>query len=259
MAFELFSYVDDSNSYNASSPFPTTDELWVRFLFRNGTDDTDALNSYPLFGRGASLVDMSWSDFVMGMGNFALTEVSDWCTACQSINLFCEAIWDDTNNGSSTDNSTASGEKKLSPVIGGVIGATLTLGLFIIVFIVLMLFGFRLDYHPKQKQSADGAEGGIGVLKRNGSGGGGFKGAEKLASDTDLRLKGGAGASVIRHERVGSWELNESPTSPTDQKHSSLDKELGRVVSTADYGRGSEDGIGNVNPFGDPVKAVDQV
>ena len=99
------------------------------------------------------------------------------------------------------------------------------------------------------------------MLRRSGSGNGGFKGAEKLASDTDLRLKGGAGATVIRHERVGSWELNESPT---DKKHSSLDKEIesgnvSRVVSKADYGRNSEDGIGNVNPFGDPVKPLDQV
>lgn len=85
--------------------------------------------------------------------------------------------------------------------------------------------------------------------------GGGFKGAEKLASDTDLRLKGGAGATIVRHERVGSWELNESPT---DSKHTSLDKEI-ESERAANYERRSEDGIGNVNPFGDPVKAVDHI
>lgn len=85
--------------------------------------------------------------------------------------------------------------------------------------------------------------------------GGGFKGAEKLASDTDLHLKGGAGVTVVRHERVGSWELNDSPT---DRRPSSLDRgiESGRA---ANYARRSEDGIEHVNPFGDPVKAVDQV
>lgn len=260
MVFELFSYTGEGNSFNASATFPTTDDLWVRFLFRNGTSDTEELISYPLFGRGNSQVDMTWDDFVTGMGDFSLNEVSDWCTSCQSINLFCEAIWTDIDNGTSSSTNGNSHEKKLSPVIGGVIGATVTIGLFIICAIVLILFGFRLDYHEKRAKGVDGSEGGIGVLKRNGSAGG-FKGAEKLASDTDLRLKSGAGATIVRHERVGSWELNESPTSPTDRKHSSLDKEIerGRVVSTADYGRHSEDGIGNINPFGDPVKPVDHV
>jgi len=207
---------------------------------------------------------MTWSDFMTGMGGFSLNEVADWCSVCESVNLFCEAIASDLTNstGSSTDNGD--GKKGLSPVIGGVIGATVTIALFVICAIVMVLFGFRLDYHEKRAKGANTSDvGGIAVLKRNGSGGGGFKGAEKLASDTDLTLKGGAGASVIRHERVGSWELNESPVSPTSTvgKHSSLDKEIesGRVVSKADYGRNSEDGLEHVNPFGDPVKAVDQV
>ena len=77
MSFELFS---NPNPSNYSNLFPSsTDELWVRFLFRNGTDDTSALTSYPLFGRGNSQVDMSWSDFVTAMGEFALSEVADWC------------------------------------------------------------------------------------------------------------------------------------------------------------------------------------
>jgi len=50
--------------------------------------------------------------------------------------------------------------------------------------------------------------------------------------------------------------LNESPT-----KQGSLDKDVesGRVVSGADYGRRSEDGMERIDPFGDPVKAVDTV
>lgn len=204
---------------------------------------------------------MSWNDFVTGMGGFALSDVSEWCNQCQTINLFCEAIYSTMDNSSSSSGSNSSNHNKVSPVIGGVIGAAVTLGLFIITAIILLLLGFRLDHHGKRAAGTEGDAGGIGVLRRSSSGGGGFKGAEKLASDTDLRLKGGAGASVIRHERVGSWELNESPTSPTSTKHSSLDTKVGsgRVVSTADYGRNSEDGIGNVNPFGEPVKAVDHI
>jgi len=174
------------------------------------------------------------------------------------VTLFCEAIEGNTisSNGSST--STSSDSKGVSPAVAGVIGATVTIAIFILVAAVLLLLGFRLNYRDR-KGAAVGPAGDLGVLKRSGSGAnGGFKGAEKLASDTDLRLKNGAGASVVRHERVGSWELNESPVSPTE--HSSLDKQMesGRVVSTADYSRHSED-HGLENPFGDPVKPLDQV
>jgi hypothetical protein len=251
MAFELFSYVDDDQQ-NESVPFPSTADLWVRFMFRNGTNETDGLVAYPLFSHGPSSIDMTWSDFVMNMGEFAMNEVADWCTACLSDNLFCAGIMENING---SQDEVVNGKKQLSPVIGGVIGATLTIGLFIICTLVLLLLGFRLDYHEKRKGTESNEAGGLGVLKRSVTGGG-FKGAEKLASDTDLRLKGGAGVTVIRHERVGSWELNESPT---DRKHSSLDKEIesGRQAS---YGRRSEDvGRENVDPFGDPVEAVDQV
>ena len=253
MSFELFSYATSDQALNLSTPFPSTDALWVRFLFRNGTGDTDALTSYPLFGRGNSEVDMTWADFTLGMGDFYLNNPLDWCTECgaSTVTLFCEAF--EANVQGST-NSTS--KRELSPVIGGVIGATITLGLCIFTAIALYIFGFRLDHHSKDEKRGD-----LGVMKRKGSGNGGFKGAEKLASDTDLRLKGGAGATVVRHERVGSWELNESPTG--NKKHLSLDNEMkgDRVVSRVDYRRHSEDdiGIGNVNPFGDPVKPHDQV
>lgn len=252
MAFELFSYIDDSQLYNDSLPFPSTDDLWVRFMFRNGTNETDGLVAYPLFNHGPSSIDMMWSDFVTNMGEFAMNEVSDWCSTCLSDNLFCSEILENING---TPEAGDSGKKPLSPVIGGVIGATLTIGLFIICALVLLLLGFRLDYHEKRKGAESTEAGGLGVLKRSVTGGG-FKGAEKLASDTDLRLKGGAGVTVVRHERVGSWELNESPT---DRKHSSLDKEI-ESGRQANYGRRSEDvGHENVDPFGDPVKAIDQV
>lgn len=258
MTFELFSYAVESANKNLTTPFPNTDDLWVQFLYRNGTDDSQAIISYPLFGRGNSEVAMKWKDFASGMGAFALNDIVDWCTSCKSITLFCEAMEDNTisqNCSSSSGASSSANKGGISGPIAGVIGATVTIASFILVAAILMLMGFRIDYHDR-KASAAGAGGDIGVLKRSGSGG--FKGAEKLASDIDLRLKGGAGASVVRHERVGSWELHESPTSPGG--HSSLDKEIesGRVVSTADYSRHSED-IGHENPFGDPVKPLDQV
>lgn len=257
MVFELFSPAGTGNA-SYPGPFPLTKDLWVRFLFRNGTDDTEPLLPYALFNRGNSETDMPWSDFVQGMGNFAMYEVPEWCDACQTSNLFCEGIESDPATSNSTASSGKQGKSKMSPAIGGVIGAIVTLGVVILIGAVLLLFGFRLNYHEK-RGDLTGAAGGVGILKRNQSGGG-FKGAEKLASDTDLRLKGGAGgagATVIRHERVGSWELGDSPVSPISAPNS-LDKEIGEARRRSEEEDGDE-GIGHVNPFGDPVKPLDQV
>ncbi|TVY35660.1 hypothetical protein LSUB1_G006321 [Lachnellula subtilissima] len=260
MAFELFSNPTNSTGLNTSEYFPTLDELFVRFFFRNGTNSTDTehshLTQYPLFGRGNSEVDMSWTDFVDDMSDIALYKIEDWCTSCGAVNLFCEAI--ETNTSESTDQQTTSStahKNSLSPAIAGVVGAAVTLAVGIIAGIILCLFGFRVDYRERKPNTNAGDR---GVLRRSGSGIGGFKGAEKLASDTDLRMNGGAGASVIRHERVGSWELNEAAKTGGGGKHSSLDKEI-EGVRAANYRRPSEDSIGHENPFGDPVKPLDQV
>jgi hypothetical protein len=253
MTFELYSYPTSPPTGNLTQDFPPLSELWVRFLFRNGTASDEQLISYPLFSRGPSEVEMKWEDFALGMGAFSLNDVADWCTECNTVTLFCEAIESNSNTNTDPNSSTGSNKHPFNPVIGGVIGAVVTIALGIIAIAILMLFGFRLDYHPRNK----GEAGGLGVLKRNGSGGqGGFKGAEKLASDTDLALKG-AGGTVIRHERVGSWELNDGAKA----EHSSLDKEVGlsrQGQVDENWGRRSEDDLG-INPFGEPVKARESV
>jgi len=254
MTFELYSYAEIPLSTSESVAFPEdTGELFVRFFFRNGTGDSSALIEYPLFGMGNSQDDMRYSDFVYGMGQFSLDDLVDWCSECNSGSLFCEAIMLNYNSevgaGSGTTTKKA---KSVSAPVAGVIGAAVTIAALLIIGAILALLGFRVDHRQKGKGSD------LGVLKRSVSGGG-FKGAEKLASDTDLTMKGGAGASVVRHERVGSWELNDSP----DKKQSVLDKdfESGGGMSKTAYGRRSEDvhGLGGVDPYGEPVKALDQV
>jgi len=254
MALELFSNPTNPSGQNLSEPFPSTDKLFVRFMFRNGTDEQAPMIEYPLFSRGNSEDDMSWTDFVDGMSGFALNTIEDWCTSCDAVTLFCEAIELNASNSTDEDTTSSTGHRNdLSPAIAGVVGATVTLAVGIMAGIILCLLGFRIDYRERKPRANAGD---LGVLRRSGSGNGGFKGAEKLASDTDLAMKGGVGASVIRHERVGSWELNEGPK--TGGKHSSLDKEIGTERAT-NYGRNSEDGIGHENPFGDPIKPLDQV
>ncbi|PQE11480.1 histidine acid phosphatase protein [Rutstroemia sp. NJR-2017a BBW] len=263
MAFELFSYVSNSTTQSSTIPFPSTDDLYVRFLFRNGTDSTDPLISYPLFNRGNSEIDMRFDEFVLEVGKFSLSSVVEWCNACGSVNLFCGDLLGNESGSGSGSNSSVGGSSKgeMGAVVAGLIGAFATLVAILLLCGVLALFGFRIGYHGRGKK---GDTEGVAVLRRGSShavkgGKGGFKGAEKLASDTDLTMvKGGGG--MVRHERVGSWELNESPVK------TNLDKEVEggvrkseRVVSMVDYGRRSEDGIGPVDPYGKGVESEDYV
>ncbi|KAM3066052.1 hypothetical protein ACMFMG_010610 [Clarireedia jacksonii] len=258
MAFELFSYIPTHTTNQSSNiPFPSTDDLYVRFLFRNGTDDTDPLISYPLFNRGNSEIDMRYDDFVLEIGKFALSGVVEWCNACGSVNLFCAEL---LSHQSSSGNKSAVGGRKggMGAVVAGLIGAFSTLMAILLLCGVLTMCGFKIGYRGREKK---GGEEEVSVLRRGSghAGKGGFKGAEKLASDTDLTIvKGGGG--MVRHERVGSWELNESPVK------TNLDKEVEggvkrpeRVVSMADYGRKSEDGIGPIDPYGKGVQGDDYV
>lgn len=263
MVFELFSYPEtgDGGSEVQSQSFPAIDSLWVRFLFRNGTDDAELL-SYPLFGRGNDEADMSWVDFAdtmsrIALSNSALSGARQWCDVCQTANLFCTALVTEQDEPPGGSSSSSGSRKGLAPAIAGVIGATVTLATVILVALVFGLLGFRIEHLPRSKGSPS-----LGVVQHNPMGpsggdrgsGGGFKGPVKQASDPDLTTKVGPGGAIVRHERVGSWELKDSPIAgpDPDSKHDSLD----RVVSTADYGRQSEDGM---HTLGDPVKPYEQV
>ncbi|RDW66023.1 hypothetical protein BP6252_09658 [Coleophoma cylindrospora] len=249
MTFELFSYTTSSGSDDLSTSFPSIADLHVRFLFRNGSDDSSQLLSYPLFGRGNSELDMSWSDFALGMANFALTDAQTWCDQCGSMTLFCEAIASDTTTTCTTSGASSSSSNEASsmkPWVAGIIGATVTVAVFLLTAVGLAICG------------------GARIAFRRNSAAGGFKGAEKMPEDADVvyasaspdaKAKGGMEESVVRHERVGSWELG---SAAKDRGEEGLDK---RVVSTADYSRKSEDGWYGMdaNPFGDGVKAVDHV
>lgn len=198
MVFELFSTVDDTT-------YPQENELWVRFLYRNGTGSDAPLMEYPLFGRGNSETRMRWSDFQEEISAFAIQEVSTWCDLCSSITLFCDSLSYGSGSSSGSLGGTsgnANSNASLSAPVAGVIGAVTTLAVLGLAGTTAFVFGgLRL----RRKDTLDAA-------KRRSSLGG-FKGAEKMASDHDVSIaKSGA-----RHERVGSWELSgPSPvTAPT--------------------------------------------
>ncbi len=261
MVFELFSNGDargvDSDSGSGSEEsdsdsdaYPSRDDLWVRFLFRNGTQldaapsaSSDAssptLRAYPLFGRPVSETDMPWREFAATMSRIMVGNVSSWCAACSSTSFFC-AAYDSTgvavsssaNDPGSYDGPGAGGGRRMTNQIAGVLGASATLAALLVLLVAAVGCG------------------GVRVVRKRGGGKselGGFKGGRKLASDQDLVLpKGaagtgtgiGAGAVVEAkgHERVGSWELRD--------------------------GQGAER-FGNLKdvegPFGDPVKADERV
>lgn len=209
MAFELF-------SIGNSSDFPATEsDFWVRFHFHNGTDLTNdttasaALQAFPLFGRGPSQTDMPWLDFENMMSRTMTSLVMDWCAACDSQILFCDAF---ANANNITVYLPGSSGGHTSLAVAGVIGAAVTLAvLATILALAMWLGGVRFRRVPISRKSV------LGGFK------GGFKGGAKMASDADLALpKNGAAVGITSvgtgvaaapgdlkegKERIGSWEL----------------------------------------------------
>jgi hypothetical protein len=197
LVFEVFSYDDPANA----SIIPDPNSLWVRFLFRNASDPSaedpnsvmPPIYAYPIFNRGPSGTDMPWLDFVNAMTTISIDNVLDYCTLCQAPTLYCQAFLD--------DNSSSNGHKRgVSPAVGGVIGAIVTLVVLGIALAAAAFFlGCRLHRRPRERHNL-----------------GGFKGSAKLASDADLNIVKNAAPLGIAtvdteakkgHERVGSWEL----------------------------------------------------
>lgn len=194
-AFELYSWSDGSGN----APFPSEDDLWVRFYWQNGTGD-DYI-AYPMFGNSNDAFEMTWSAFQNYMyGLVPAKGDGDWCAQCKPPSMFC-AYWDASYSLTASE-LTARGP--VTPVIAGVIGALVALVVAGLVFAAVMLIG-RFRFHRIYSQKNEM---------------GGYKGSQKLASDKDLVLpKGGVAVgeqevpgSPVRggHERVGSWELKQN-------------------------------------------------
>ncbi|ORY56838.1 histidine phosphatase superfamily [Pseudomassariella vexata] len=182
MVFELFSVGNDSSSY------PVNEDLWIRFLYRSGTNATAPFVEYPLFGLGNSQARMRYHQFRANMLDFAVTDTAIWCDTCGSVTSFCAALEDISSSSESSQGNT---DVTVSPTVAGVIGAVVAMAIFGLVSAAAIVFGgLRIRrVEPVRKNSL-----------------GGFKGAEKMASDLDVAIvKSGA-----RHERVGSWELGGS-------------------------------------------------
>jgi hypothetical protein len=137
MIFELFSNVTDSTD------MPSIDDLWVRFLFRNGSDIDAPMIAYPLFRRGNTQTDMQWVDFVNEMKGIQVEDVGAWCKMCNSSSVLCDRSSDD-------DTISNSHPKGLTPLIAGVIGYAVAVAVLMISLLAAVLFRvLRLRYNRR--------------------------------------------------------------------------------------------------------------
>jgi len=146
MTFELFTNASTSVS---SSDYPSADDIYVRFLFSNGTASDDSEPTvYPLFGGDQNVI--SWNDFTDGMDKFAIRDTEHWCDVCGNTDGTCAAFASDaSNNGDPSASSSSSSENAsgngLSPVVNGVIGAMVTLAVVLgLEALVLLVGGYRI-------------------------------------------------------------------------------------------------------------------
>ena len=139
MVFELVT----NSTVNATS-YPSTDDISVRFLFRNGSDLSYPLEAYPLFGQ--SQTELPWTTFMSQMDMFAIGSQTAWCNACGSTSTACSSSSTSSSSGSASSSSTpgsssGSGSGGVSRPVAGVIGAMVTLAVILAIIALLMLAG----------------------------------------------------------------------------------------------------------------------
>lgn len=141
MTFELFT---NSSEQVSSTSYPAVDDIYVRFLFHNGTtNSTSEPVAYPLFGTGRDTI--SWNDFTENMNKFSVGSNEDWCTACGNTTGTCAAYSPDGASSTSSSSDKSGSGNGLSPVVNGVIGAMVTLAVVLgLEALVLAVVGLRV-------------------------------------------------------------------------------------------------------------------
>ncbi|GKT47125.1 uncharacterized protein ColSpa_07306 [Colletotrichum spaethianum] len=195
MVFELIG--DQPNEPDA---YPTEDNLYVRFLYRENADPNTPFKEYSLFGLSNNTeTRVTYSYFKQEMLKFGV-DVSTWCSICGSVQAFCE--WRTTKTPPTVGEVIRSAVQK--PAVAGVIGAVIVLAVLgLVVVVAAVLGGFRIH------RAAAGPKDRGGRIARLG----GFKAAEKMASDPDLSIS----KRGVHHERQGSWELRNGRDVVTSQ------------------------------------------
>lgn len=217
MVFELIG--DDPDHPDS---LPTFDKLSIRFYYRATADEDEPFSRFSLFSSGFDGASIPYSAFVDEMQSLGKNP-GEWCNICKPDLSWCNSYYPTVAEHHSTS---------LNPALAGLIGAIVTTAVLGLVCLALFfLFGFRLQRGPPKERNSSL---------------GGFKGAEKMASDTDLAItKGGV------HERVGSWELRGGEEVPP------VTTTAGIVTSDFGSRKADDDGISVLNER--PVKPHESV
>nr|OQO18476.1 hypothetical protein B0A51_15807 [Rachicladosporium sp. CCFEE 5018] len=156
MTFELFT---DTSSVTAAT-YSTPEDLYVRFLWHNGTaSNISEPTAYALFGSGQTV--LPWSDFTAGMGNFSITSTEQWCGVCRNTTGTCAAYQPAASSGSQSSAVGQSNGNGMSPAVNGVIGAMVTLAVVLgVLGLVMLVGGYRLVSKKRMARSTNvgGAE-----------------------------------------------------------------------------------------------------
>ncbi|KAK1999725.1 phosphoglycerate mutase-like protein [Colletotrichum falcatum] len=195
MVFELVGDKPDAGNDDADA-YPTEENLYVRFLYRENAEPNTPFKEYALFGLADTETRVPYGRFKQEMLGFGV-DVSAWCRICGSVQPFCQ--W--RNAQPTVGEAIRSAVEK--PFVAGIIGAVIVLAVLGLAAVgAILVGGFRI-----QRPGASGTgprlrrESRIPILF------GGPKAAEKMASDPDLSVsKRGS-----HHERHGSWELRDGP------------------------------------------------
>lgn len=135
MLFELF-------ANGNSTAIPTIGDLQVRFYFHNGTAATSVEPmQYLLFG-GTNFT-LPWTNFAEEMNKISISSPQQWCELCGDESDSCGALLDSLSSPAVSNNNG------ISSVIAGVIGAMVTLGVVLGLFMLVFLLG-RLKIIPRQ-------------------------------------------------------------------------------------------------------------
>ena len=139
MTFELVT--------NATAdPFPSVDDISVRFYFHNGSSAASAdIVPYPLFGQPEQA--LSFADFTTAVNKFAVSSQAQWCQACGNSTGVCAPSATAGNGSSSVPSATptASGGGGVSKAVAGVIGAMVTLAVILgLEALILLIAGLRV-------------------------------------------------------------------------------------------------------------------
>lgn len=154
MAFEMFT---NTSSDVTTANYPSEDDIYVRFLYRNGTaTEATPPDVYPLFGTNQDV--LKWNDFVSHMNDFAIGDTESWCTACGNTTGICEAYAPSSKSADSSDaGSGSSCNNGLTPAVNGVIGAMVTLAIVLgLEALIMLIFGLRLVSKKRLSQGVNG-------------------------------------------------------------------------------------------------------